>query len=258
MNLTILGASAACPAPGGACSSYLVQHDATNLVLDCGPGSLPNLRRALDYRAVTAVVLSHLHSDHILDLIPYRYGLRYGPGARPDAPRLPLWAPPDGAAYLERLGQALAGEPGFFDAGFEVREYDPAAGLTIGPLRLSFAPLPHYVPVWGIRCTAGDATLVYSADSGPTPALADLARGADLFLCDATLLQPDPGDPRQRGHLTAAEAGAIAQAAGVRRLLLTHLWPELGLPALLAAAQAAFAGPVELAREGARYAVGEG
>lgn len=255
MNLTILGASAACPAPGGACSSYLVQHGASSIVLDCGPGSIANLRQALDYRAVTAIVLSHLHSDHILDLIPYRYGLRYGPGARADAPRLPLWAPPGGAAHLERLGQAVAGEAGFFDATFAVCEYDPAAGLTIGDVRLTFAPLPHYIPVWGIRCEAAGATLVYSADSGPAAALADLARGADLLLCEATLLRPEPGDPRERGHLTAAEAGATAQAAGARRLLLTHLWPELGLSALLAEARAAFAGPVEIAREGARYEV---
>ncbi len=257
MNLTILGASAACPAPGGACSSYLVQHDATNLVLDCGPGSLPNLRRALDYRAVTAVVLSHLHADHILDLVPYHDGLRYSPDAQADL-RVPLWVPPGGVARLQALGGALGHDASYFGSTFEVREYDQEGRLTLGAIHLTFAPTQHYVPCWAIRCTAGGATLVYSADSGPTPVLADLARGADLFLCEATLLQPDPGDPRQRGHLTAAEAGAIAQAAGVRHLLLTHLWPELGLPALLAAAQAAFAGPVELAREGARYMVGEG
>jgi ribonuclease BN (tRNA processing enzyme) len=253
MELTILGASGACPAAGGACSSYLVQHDDTSIVLDCGPGSVPNLRRALDYHAVTAVVLSHLHSDHILDLIPYCYGLRYGPGAT--GQRVPLWAPPGGIAHLTGIGQAVGGEPDFFQRAFALDEYDPAAGLTIGALSLRFTPTQHYLPTWAIRCQAGDATLVYSADSGPTAALVEAARAADLFLCEATLLTRDDEEARP-GHLTAAEAGATARAAGVRALLLTHLWPELGLPALLAAAQSTFAGPVALAREGARHTIG--
>jgi ribonuclease BN (tRNA processing enzyme) len=252
VNLTILGASAACPAPGGACSSYLVQQDETNLVLDCGPGSVANLRRAINFRAVTAIVLSHLHADHILDLIPYRYGLRHSPGRTDD--RLPLWTPPGGAAHLEALGRAVSGEAGFFDATFVVREYDPAAGLTIGSLRLTFMPTQHYVPAWAIRCRGGNATLAYSADSGPTDALVELARNADLFLCEATLLEQE-GNEAVPGHLTAAEAGAMAQAAGVRRLLLTHLWPELGIEALLAAARSTFTGPIEVAREGARHRI---
>src|SRR3712207_1266137 len=162
MNLTILGASAACPAPGGACSSYLVQHDATNFVLDCGPGSLPNLRRALDYRAVTAVVLSHLHADHILDLVPYHDGLRYGPDAQDDL-RVPLWVPPGGVARLQALGGALGHDANYFGSTFEVREYDPEGSLTLGAIHLTFVPTQHYVPCWAIRCAAGDATLVYSA-----------------------------------------------------------------------------------------------
>lgn len=253
MHLTILGASAACPAPGGASSSYLVQQGATNLVLDCGPGSLPNLRQCIDYRAVTAIVLSHLHADHILDLAPYHDGLCYGPQARDDF-RVPLWTPPGGTAHLQALGEALGRDAGYFAAAFAIQEYDPAAELTIGDLRLTFAPTQHYIPCWAIRCQAGSATLIYSADSGPTPVLVEFARAADLFLCEATLLtRPTPEE--RPGHLTAAEAGAIAQEAGVRRLLLTHLWPELGREALLAEAEAVFPGPTALAREGETHEI---
>lgn len=246
MLLTILGASAACMAPGGACSSYLVQHGSTNLVLDCGPGSLANLRATLDYRAVTAVVLSHLHSDHILDLVPYRYGLRYGPGATGE--RIPLWAPPGGAAHLERLGQAVSGESSFFEATFDVREHDRGAGLTIGGIDLTFAPTRHYIPCWAIRCEAAGASLVYTADTGPLPSLTAFARGASLLLAEATLLEREAGEETP-GHLTAAEAGELARDAGAERLVLTHLWPELGLQSLAANAEAAFGGPVELAQE---------
>jgi ribonuclease BN (tRNA processing enzyme) len=252
MHLTVLGASAACQAPGGACSSYLVQSGATSIVLDCGPGSVANLRRAVDYHTVTAIVISHLHSDHILDLVPYSYGLRYGPGAT--GHRLPLWMPPGSVTHLAALGQAVGGDAGLFDAAFEVREYDPATTLVVGEITLAFVPVQHYVPTWAIRCRVGARTLAYSADSGPTAALAELGRDADLFLCEATLLERDVAEETP-GHLTAAEAGEIARAAGARRLLLTHLWPELGPEALLAAARATFAGPTEIAREGTRYII---
>jgi ribonuclease BN (tRNA processing enzyme) len=135
-----------------------------------------------------------------------------------------------------------------------MREYDPAAGLNIGPIDVDFGRTQHYLPTWGARLTAGGAVLVYSADSGPTPALVELAREADLFLCEATLLTRDE-EEAVPGHLTAAEAGTIAQAAGARRLLLTHLWPELGLPALLAAARTTFSGPVGLAVAGETHLV---
>lgn len=253
MLLTILGSSAACMAPGGACSSYLVQHGPTNLVLDCGPGSLANLRATLDYHAVTAIVLSHLHPDHILDLVPYRYGLRYGPGAT--GGRLPLWTPPGGAAHLERIGQAVGGEAGFFEATFDVREYNPGAGLTISDIHLAFAPTQHYIPCWAIRCEVDGDSLVYTADSGPLPTLSAFARAASLLLAEATLLEREASEEAP-GHLTAGEAGELARDAGAQRLALTHLWPELGLQALVASAEAAFGGPVEVARERARFTIG--
>ena len=253
IDLTILGASAACPAAGGASSSYLVQSSGASVVLDCGPGSFPNLRRAIDYRSVTAVVLSHLHADHIIDLVPYHDGLRHGPGADTSR-RVPLWAPPGGLAALRALGVALGHGADHFEQTFAIEEYDPAAPLAIGNFRLSFTPTQHYIPCWGIRCAAGGATLAYSADTGPTLAVVELARDADLFLCEATLLAREAPEDRP-GHLTAAEAGALARQAGARRLLLTHLWPELGLEALLARGQAAFGGPTALAREGDRHRI---
>lgn len=255
IELTPLGTSAACPAPGGASSSYLLRAGATSLLLDCGPGSIGRLREVIDERAVTAIVLSHMHADHILDLVPYHDGLRYGP--RPITPegRIPLWTPPGGMARLQALGAALGHDVDSFDATFVIREYDPAAELVIGDLRLRFAPTQHYIPCWAMRAEAGGAALVYSADTGPLPALADFARGADLLLCEATLLERAEAEERP-GHLTAAEAGQLAAAAGAGELLLTHLWPELGLEALLAHARRAFAGPVALARAGGRYRVG--
>lgn len=272
MELTILGGSAAAPNPGDASSGYLVTSGETALLLDCGSGVVARLRARIDERDLSAVVISHLHSDHTLDLIALRYALKYAPyrdGSRPGAgrPPVPLYLPPGGVAFLRGLeavfeaGNELGQD--FWGDVFALREYGPqleesAAPLTVGALTIRFAPMRHYIPVWAMRLEeAGTGrVLTYSADTGPQAPLAEFAVGSDLFLCEATLLQQPAGqDPAHYGHLTAREAGQIATVAGVRRLVLTHLWHELGFDRSLAAARAAFAGPVERAHAGAVFKV---
>src|SRR5687767_7989083 len=107
MKLTVLGGSAAGPNPGQGCSGYLVETGQTRLVLDLRPGTLPELRRQTDYRRLDDVVISHLHLDHVLDLLALRFLLAYNPVPRPD--RLPLWLPPGGTDVLERAAPAFAG-----------------------------------------------------------------------------------------------------------------------------------------------------
>src|SRR5579875_1707271 len=101
MKVTVLGGAAACPNPGQGCSSYLIEHGSSSLLLDCGPDTLSTLRQATDYRSIDAIIISHTHADHTLDLIPYRYGLRYEPAG--ERHRIPLWLPPDGSQFLEWL-----------------------------------------------------------------------------------------------------------------------------------------------------------
>lgn len=271
MELTILGGSAAGPNPGDASAGYLVRSGETALLLDCGSGVVSRLRAHGDERTLRAVILSHLHSDHTLDLVALRYTLKYTPyperlrgeGVAP----VPLYLPPDGPSFLDRLAAAFqtGNETGqnFWGEVFAPREYTPhlAAGappLTIGPLTIRFAPMRHYIPTWAIRieeATTGRA-LTYSADTGPRAPLAQFARDSDLLLCEATLLrQPAGQDPADQGHLTATEAGRIAAAANARRLVLTHLYAEFGFDRSLADARAAFAGPVDRAYAGATFTV---
>lgn len=264
MELTILGGSAAAPNPGDASAGYLVTSGETALLIDCGSGVVSKLRQHRDPRNLSAVILSHLHSDHTLDLVALRYSLKYappGPGAA-----IPIYLPPDGPDFLARLGAvfAIGAEAGtdFWDDVLTVREYAPylagASALVIGDLALRFAPMAHYVPAWAIRIEeiSTGRTLTYSADTGPHSPLTDFARGTDLLLCEATLLHQAPGsDPAHWGHLTATEAGTIATAVGAKCLVLTHLWVELGLDRYRADARAAFAGPVELARSGRTFGV---
>ncbi len=267
MELTILGGSAAAPNGGDASAGYLVTSGATTILIDCGSGVVSQLRARADAHALGGVIISHLHSDHTLDLVALRYALQYAPYSGERRP-VPLHLPPGGSAFLERLGAVFqsGNEVGqdFWGEVFTPREYGPEAAqdgaLTIGGLTVRFAPMAHYIPVWALRIAGGAGhSLTYSADTGPQAPLAAFAAGSDLLLCEATLLQQPPGqDPAEYGHLTAAEAGRIAAEAGVGRLVLTHLWEELGFDRYLADARAHFAGPVERARAGAVFRVDGG
>ena len=109
-----------------------------------------------------------------------------------------------------------------FEAAFETREYtegEPfqAAGFEVAPLSV----LHYELLAFGFRASANGTTIAYSGDSGPSDALTDLARDADLFLCEATLLRSNP-EGGTRGHLDADEANRYFEAAGAKRLLLTH------------------------------------
>jgi ribonuclease BN (tRNA processing enzyme) len=264
MKLTILGASAARPNGGDASSGYLVQSDTTAIVLDCGSGVVSKLQAVCDPRRLAAVVISHLHSDHTLDLVALRYGLKYAPPG-PVAP-IPLYMPPDSTAFLTQLGAAFGigaeAHTDFWADTLAVREYSDhlASGepLIVGDLALRFAPMQHYIPVWAIRVEElpTGRVLTYSADTGPGGPLADFATGSDLLLCEATLLAQSPGsDPAHWGHLTATEAAEIATAANVKHLILTHLWEELGFEHYLADARAAFSGEVSRARSGLVFTI---
>jgi len=254
MNLTVIGGSAACPNPGGACSSYLVSHERFSLLLDCGPGSVPVLREHAKLRDIGTILTSHLHSDHTLDLVPFRYGLRHIPGGR--GPRIPLWMPPGGENFMERLAQVFAlgaeAEQPFFATEFDIAEFDPDATLQIGPFQIEFMPTHHFIDCWAVRLQAGGRQLVYLADSGYIEPLVEFAAGADVLICEATLPEEATGTPENSGHLTASQAGEIARRAGAGHLLLTHLWAEHDLGQIASDARANFSGAITIAQSGAQ------
>ena len=220
VKLTVIGSSPAWPNPGSAHSGYLVEGRGT-LLLDCGPGVLARLRERAQ-EDVEAIAITHFHLDHWGDLVPWAWLSIYGPGERrrPD-----LWLPPGGIEEVTSF-EANWGTPGMFEQAFEAREYAPGEPFRAAGLELEARPVPHYGHgAHGFRVTDGRRTLAYSGDSGPGEELAELAHGADLFVCEATLASADrDGEPR--GHLSAEEAAAAADGA----LLLTHRPVELPAP----------------------------
>lgn len=249
MQLTVLGCAGTYPGPDSACSSYLVEADGFRLLLDVGTGSLGALQRCRGIFAVDAVLLSHLHADHCLDLVAYTYARRYHPDG--PQPALPVYGP---AGTQDRLCRAFDTDPADrLEETYLFRTAAAPATLSIGPFAVALAKAAHPVEASVITVTHDGRSLTYSGDTGPSAALVEAARDTDLFLCEASWL--DGPDHPAGVHLTAREAGEHATAAGARRLLLTHLVAWGDEARTVKEASAAYAGPLELARAGTTYDV---
>ncbi len=258
--MTVLGKSPAWADAGGACSGYLVEAGGTCLLLDCGPGVLGKLRGLRDYAAVDAVVVSHLHADHMLDVVPFASALTYGPRwSDAPAPRPVLHAPPGAREAFARVCAASGMFESHVEDAFELREYEPAGSVEIGPLRLRFQPVPHFVPAHAVDIAGAGGHITFSSDCGPNADLCTFARDTDLLLIEATLTEAGARDeaagPGDRGHLAPREAGEHGRRAGARRLVLTHLSDELDQAVARAQAAEAFGGEVEIAAEHAAYEI---
>jgi ribonuclease BN (tRNA processing enzyme) len=254
MRVRVVGSSASVPRPGRACSCHLVRARGTNVLLDMGTGALANLRLVVDYPDLDAIVITHMHADHFLDLIPLRYGLKYGPLLRDD--RMPVWLPPGGEAQLRALARTFSAEgpSDFLDEVFDVNEYDPDAPLEIEKLTVTFAKTVHYIDAYAVRVERDGVSVCYSGDTAPCASVERLARGCSLFLCEAALGLASETGPL-RGHLSAVEAGEMAQRAGARRLLLTHYGTEFAAGELEDAARSVYHGPCAVADDGTELTI---
>jgi ribonuclease BN (tRNA processing enzyme) len=262
MRLIVLGCSGSGPGPDSPASGYLVEAGDARLVLDLGNGTLGALQRHADPWTLDTVAFSHLHPDHCSDfaslVVHRRYHPRppYDPATRP----LPVHAPaeaPDrfAAAYApsaaERADTDLT-DVFAFQPLSDGASAAPAAGVVLTARRVD-----HPCEAYALRVDACGRSLVYSGDTGPCAGLVELARGADVLLCEATWphVTDEWDEPPPGVHLSGRQAGEHAAAAGVGRLLLTHVPAWFSGDELLTEAKAAFDGPVELVTPDAAYAV---
>ncbi|MEV7230266.1 MULTISPECIES: MBL fold metallo-hydrolase [Polymorphospora] len=246
MRLTVLGCAGSFPGPDSACSAYLVEADGFRLLIDFGSGSLSALQRYAGLYAVDAILLTHLHGDHMLDACTYIVVRRYAPQG--PLPPLPVYAP---AGAPDRIAAAYSNEPDSVDDVYTFYGLQPGS-FPIGPFTVTVDRVNHPVETYGVRLEWQNRVITYSSDTAPCDALIRLAHGADLFLCEASYLDEVENPPDL--HLTGREAGEIATKAGVGKLLLTHLVTAWGSEATtLEEAESAFDGPLEIVRPGARY-----
>lgn len=215
MKLTVLGRHGPFPAPGGACSGYLVQAGDTALVLELGPGSLSNLRRIYPNINVDGILLSHLHSDHMGDMLVLRYALpqlKFG-GADVKSP-MTVVAPETPETEYRMLASSGVFEMVSAKAGMKLR---------FGEVTVTLYGSSHTVETYSFDIEYRGRRMFYTGDTGMHPDLVNRCRGADILLADACFLNAEkPGEKAQ--HLTAGEAGQIAKAAEVGQLICTHVW----------------------------------
>jgi ribonuclease BN (tRNA processing enzyme) len=246
MEVTVLGRYSPHPAPGGAMNGYLVRHGSTVLLLDAGNGVAARVLERLPIEELTAVVVSHLHEDHIADVHCLRFAQLTAQILGRTTAKLQIYAPDEPAENHKWI------EGG--EAWQDVHTYNPEEPLVLGELEIQFTRTNHPLPCYAMRIKPAGAegpVLFYTADTGECPAVVEAAKGADLLLVEASLLEAH-FEKRKFGHLTAAEAAAVARDAGVKRCLFTHIWPGLDPAELLAEAAPVHTG-IEIAAEGATY-----
>jgi ribonuclease BN (tRNA processing enzyme) len=248
MRVTVIGCSGSFPGPESAASCYLVEAEGFTLMIDLGSGALGPLNRYHGLYDIDAIIISHLHYDHCLDLCGYWVVRRYHPEGT--LPKIPVFGPA-GTPQQLALACGLDPEPGMREA-FDFRTLCQGS-FEVGPFVVTAARMNHPVETYGLRIQHGDTTFAYSSDTGECETLVRLADQTDLFLCEASWadrsMSPDL-------HLTGREAGEHALRAQAASLVLTHLipWDHDGPQRTFAGAkESGFEGSIELAREGAVY-----
>jgi ribonuclease BN (tRNA processing enzyme) len=261
MRLIVLGCSGSGPGPTSPASGYLVQAGDAHLVLDLGNGTFGALQRHIDPWQLDGVAFSHLHPDHCADfsalVVHRRYHPcpPYDPALRP----LPVLAPAEAPRRFACQYAPSAAELAVTDLSDVFAFHALADGVTVpvAGVTVRAGAVDHLCEAYGLRVDHGGRSLAYSGDTGPCAGLVELARGADVLLCEASWPHVTSRwtEPPTGVHMSARQAGEHAAAAGVGRLLLTHVPPWADGEALVAEAKAAFDGPVELVAPDAGYDV---
>jgi ribonuclease BN (tRNA processing enzyme) len=248
VDVTVLGSSAAWPGPGRAAAGLLLQHEGISVALDLGTGTLSNLQLRIPHHELDAVVVTHRHLDHCLDLYPLTVARVFHPDRLVP---LPIHAP---AGVFDAVA-ALEDEEGKREMRetFDVGEEESGSTFEVGPLRFALRSLPHSIPNLGIRVEADGASLAYTGDTGPGPEIEELARGVNVLVSEASW--EDEDGILAEGHLTAEQAGRHAAGAGAGRLVLTHFWSTVDRDRARTLASEAFGGEVEVAEENTQIAM---
>jgi ribonuclease BN (tRNA processing enzyme) len=250
MELIVLGSWGTWPPSGGATAGYLLRHDGFNVWLDAGTGTFANLQDQISVADMGAVVITHGHADHFVDMLPCFYARHYGDLG---APGLPFYSP---KGFVD-LASLLVSEDGrdVMRKAYSFTTLHAGDEMDIGPFRFTAFKMTHVgVEALGYRIEADGAVLAYTGDTGPAPEVIDLARGADLLLAEATYQDSMNLAPF---HMSARQAGEHATRAGAGRLVLTHLLPGVDLDVSIEEASASFEGSVEIATQGQKIPIGE-
>lgn len=216
MKLTVLGNNGPYPGREGACSGYLLEHNDKKILLDCGNGVLGKLQEHIELEELTHIILSHLHYDHMSDIMVLMYSIESKKKRGRNVRNIDLYLPDKPEDVYDKVVSKNI---------FNTRVINEELKVNLDDLEITFAEMNHPVKCFAAKYYSGGKHFVYSGDTGVCPKLVQFAKEADLLLCDAGLLTIDK-TVQNAPHLTAYEVGQVAKDAGVKRLLLTHFWPE--------------------------------
>ena len=254
MKLTVLGVSGSAPGPHSAASGYLVESGSATIVVDLGNGAFGPLQHHIDPFSIDAIVISHLHADHCADLTAVIKHLRSSPHRPADrsTSTLKLYAPGGTIDRLADLYAPSVSARATFDLSglIDFVELSDGVPFEVADCVVDVCAVNHNIEGFGFRIACGPHVLTYSGDTGPTDRLLSIARDSDLFLCEASWPHSRVPDMPHNLHLSGRQAAEYAAAAGVERLILTHVLPWFDGDEILAEARSAFSGNVSLARPG--------
>lgn len=257
MRLTVLGCWAPYPRPGGACSGYLLQSGTTALMLDAGNGTFAELTRHIDFSSLSALIITHFHPDHYVDVFCLRHAvegaMREGKMHEP----VKLFIPSE----PEWIYRKLAGYTGAFIIinveNLPVTGELPGIQARKAPIRditLYFIPATHSLPGYSVVARHNNQSICYSGDTAASEEIKKAANGVDLFVCEASGMNKDAAFVTGI-HMTAGQAGLLAREAGVGKLVITHFWPEYDINILLAESGESFGNIVEPAIQGKTFKI---
>lgn len=247
VKVTVLGSAGSHPGNGRACASYLISTGDNHLLLDCGNGSMINLVEAVDPARIDAVIISHLHPDHFVDLYGLHYALRFHPDG---AKKIDVYAP-DGAREL--MTSILLGDSAdSFTRHLPVHVAAAGDHFEIGPFDIELFAANHPIETLASRVTVDGRVIAYSGDSDASENLLECAASADLFICDSTWLSQDAPFP-PGVHMTGTEAGQHAANAQAERLMVTHVYPRRDPEQVATDARSVYQGEVWVAVDGEVY-----
>lgn len=230
MKLTILGNNGPFPSAGGACSGYLMEEGNKRILIDCGNGVLSNLLKFVKFEELDAIILTHLHSDHMSDMMVLRYAVQIKKARGLIKNSITVYAPEEPNEEYKRLD---------IKDVFDLKPIKQDLVLNFDNLKITFSEMKHPVKCFGVAISNGDKRFVYSGDTSMCDNIIEFSKNADFVMLDSGLLDRDKTSSNVP-HLTAKECGLVAKKAGAKKLLLTHFWPDYDLDELLTEAKENF------------------
>ncbi len=240
LKVTVLGCSGSYANAGGACTGFLVQSPQANVWLDAGPGTLANLQDYICLSDLTAIVLSHEHADHWLELPVVYNAIRHYVLCEP----IPVYGTIGTFSLARKMCENI-------EESFRCNVISDKSSLVIADQEWRWSRTDHYVETLASRVEVGDSSMVFSADTGPDWDVTQLGPVIDLLIAESTFLSHR--EKEKILHLSARQAGMMAQHANVSQLVLSHLAPGEEPSQHLEEASEVFAGEISIACVGKEF-----